>query len=267
MTNTLFVTGGAFMLSKSWKLAFLGSLGLSFFLGNSVALAQFDDGVVVPTVPSGSSTPTNVPYPYPTDTSTNIPPVTNGDGTVRFRCVPINGQQTVVYQPQSQPGQYFPWAAPRNLGGGWDAASRCQAIANRLESYRPDGLQELQVSVENNENIICVTTDANQRCRIVLTVPRNQDPYTVRNNVFQNLVTADNGQQTTAVNTYRGNNDLYNLGSTLLGNGNNRVSSSRRGINLKPYLDTRDGGTARGLRNGVAIRRQAPARLNPDRFR
>ncbi|MBD2343770.1 COP23 domain-containing protein [Anabaena subtropica] len=260
------------MLSKSWKFALLGSLGLSFFLGNSVALAQFNDDVVVPTVPSGSSTPTNTPYPYPTDTSTNTYPSTNIDGTVRFSCQVINGQHTVVYQPQSQPGQYFPWAAPRTLGGGWDTQSRCQAIASRLESYRPDGLQELQVSVENNENVVCVTTDANQRCRIVLTVPRNQDPYTVRNNVFQNLVTADSGQQTAAVNTYRGNNnDLYNLGNTLLGNGSNRVSSSRRGINLKPYLDTRDGGTARSLRNGVAIRRQspnqAPARLNPDRFR
>lgn len=257
------------MLFKGWKFALLGSLGLSFCLGNSVALAQFNDDVVVPTVPSDSSTPTNTPYP--TDTSTNTYPSTNINSAVRFSCQVINGQHTVVYQPQSQPGQYFPWAAPRNLGGGWDAQRRCQAIASRLESYRPDGLQELQVSVENNENIVCVTTDANQRCRIVLTVPRNQDPYAVRNNVFQNLVTADNGQQTTAVNTYRGNNNLYNLGNTLLGNPNNRLNTSRSGINLKPYLDTRDGGTARNLRNGVAIRRQspnqAPARLNPDRFR
>lgn len=262
------------MLSKSWKFVLLGSVGLSFVLGNSVALAQYDDGVVVPTVPSGSSRPTDTNSPYPVDTSTNTYPSTNVDGNVRFSCQYINGQPTVVYQPQSQPGQLFPWAAPRNLGGGWDAQKRCQAIANRLESYRPDGLQELQVSVENNENIVCVTTDANSGCRIVFTVPRNQDPYTVRNSVFQNLVTADNGQQTTAVNTYRGNNDLSNLGG-LLGNRNNRVSSSRSGINLKPYLDTRDGGTARNLRNGIAIRRQTPNqnsnqrgnRLNPDRFR
>ncbi|MEJ1932227.1 COP23 domain-containing protein [Nostoc sp. NIES-2111] len=263
------------MLSKSWKFVLLGSVGLSFIVGNSVALAQYDDGVVVPTVP-GSSTSTDPNYPYPVDTSTNTYPSTNVDGNVRFSCQQINGQPTVVYQPQSQPGQIFPWAAPRNLGGGWDAQKRCQAIATRLETYRPDGLQELQVSVLNNENVVCVTTDANQSCRIVFTVPRNQDPYTVRNNVFQNLVTADNGQQTTAVNTYRGNNSLYNLGG-LVGNRNNRISSSRSGINLKPYLDTKDGGTARNLRNGIAIRRQsptrsnnqnqAPTRLNPDRFR
>jgi hypothetical protein len=177
-----------------------------------------------------------------------------------------------MYQPQSQPGQYFPWAAPQSLGGGWDAQRRCQAIAQRLESYRLDGLQELQIGVENSENIICVTTEIQANCRIVLTVPRGKDPYTIRNSVFQNLTTADNGQQTVAVRTYAGSNGdgLYKLNGTLLGT-NNRVSSSKNGIDLKPYLDPKDGGTGRKLRNGVAIRgnttRQAPSRLNPGKFR
>ncbi len=77
------------------------------------------------------------------------------------------------------------------------------------------------------------------------------------------------------VNTYSNRNkggvdELYNLGRTLLGSGNNRVTSSRSGINLKPYLDPKDGGSARNLRNGVVIRGQSqakPARLNPGRFR
>ncbi|MBD2362840.1 hypothetical protein H6G36_16900 [Anabaena minutissima FACHB-250] len=265
------------MLSKSWKLACLGGLGLSLFLGNGAALAQFDnssDSVVVPTVPSGSSTSTNTPAPFPTNTSANTTNSPTSVGGARFFCQQNNGQHTVMYQPQSQPGQYFPWATPAALGGGWDAQSRCQAIASRLELYRPDGLQELQTSVENNENIVCVTTDANSQCRIVLTVPRNKDPYTVRNSIFQNLMSADSGQQTTAVNTYtnrsNGGNELYNLGRTLLGSGN-QVNSLRSGINLKPYLDTRDGGTGRNLKNGVAIRRQSQpqvrTRLNPDKFR
>jgi Circadian oscillating protein COP23 len=256
------------MLSKNWKVAVFSSLSLAFFLGNSAAFAQIDDNVVVPTVPSGSSTSTNTPYP----TDNGVPTSAPIDGISRFSCQYYNGQYTVMYQPQSQPGQYFPWAAPAALGGGWNPQLRCNTIASRLESYRPDGLQELQTSVLNKENVVCVTTDANSQCRIVLTVPRGKDPYTVRNNVFQNLVTADNGEQTVAVNTYRGSgNDLYNLGRTLLGNGNNRVSSSKAGINLKPYLDPRDGGTARSLRNGVAIGRQSPnpvrTRLNPDKFR
>ncbi|MDF5708928.1 MAG: COP23 domain-containing protein [Nostoc sp. S4] len=259
------------MSSKLLRLISLGSLGLSLCLGNSAAMAQYDstdNGVVVPTVPSDSTS-----SPIPIDTSTNIPPSPSVDGTTRFTCQTYNGQYTVMYQPQSQPGQYFPWATPATLGGGWDAQKRCVAIANRLEQYRPDGLQELQTSVENNENIVCVTTQANPSCRIVLTVPPGKDPYTIRNSIFQNLTTADSGQQTIAVNTYGDRttgNSLYNLGRTLLGGGNNRVNSYRGDINLKPFLDAKDGGTARNLRNGVAIRRQSQpssVRLNPNNFR
>ncbi|MTJ10142.1 MULTISPECIES: COP23 domain-containing protein [unclassified Anabaena] len=253
------------MSLQSLRFLLLSSLGCSLFFGNAVAVAQ----VVVPTVPSGSSTP------VPTGSSTNIPTSTPVDSSTRFSCQFYNGLHTVMYQPQSQPGQYFAWAAPQNLGGGWDAQKRCQAIASRLELYRPDGLQELQIAVENNENIICVTTEAQPSCRIVLTVPRGKDPYAIRNSVFQNLATADSGQQTIAVNTYanrnRSNGDsLYNLGRTLLG-GNNQVNSSKNGINLKPYLDPRDGGTGSNLTNGVGIGRntqpKSPVRLNPGRFR
>jgi hypothetical protein len=180
-----------------------------------------------------------------------------------------------MYKPQSQPGQYFAWAAPQALGGGWNPQLRCEAIANRLELYRPDGLQELQIARENNENIVCVTTEANPNCRIVLTVPRNLDPYNVRSSIFSNLTAADNGQQTAAVNTYanrgQGNiNDLYNLGRTILG-GKNNVSSSNNGINLKPFLAPEDGGTATKLKNGVSLGRQSKPQnrtiLNPRSFK
>lgn len=167
---------------------------------------------------------------------------------------------------------FFPGQAPAALGGGWTPQRRCEAIASRLELYRPDGLQELQTGRENNENIVCVTTEANSSCRIILTVPRGKDPFVVRNDVFQNLVTADNGQQTVAVNTYgdrnRGSvNELYNLGRTLLGGGNNRVSSSRSGINLKPYLAPQDGGTLRNGGTNNQSQPQTPTRLNPGNFR
>jgi hypothetical protein len=180
-----------------------------------------------------------------------------------------------MYQPKSQPGKYYPWAAPATLGGGWDPFKRCDAIASRLELYRPDGLQELQTAIENNQNIICVTTQSNSSCRIVLTVPPGKDPITVRNSVFQNLTTADNGQQTTAVDTYTSNSggleNLYNVGRSILSGQKNQVSSSRSGINLKPYLDPQDGGNASNLHNGVSISRptkQKPGvRLNPGLFR
>ncbi|MFM7408356.1 MAG: COP23 domain-containing protein [Cuspidothrix sp.] len=255
------------MSLNSLRFLLLSSLGCSLFFGNAVAFAQ----VVVPTdssesttVPSGSS-----------GSSTSPNSTTTVDSNTRFSCQYNNGMPTVMYQPESQAGQYFAWAAPQTLGGGWDAQKRCEAIASRLELYRPDGLQELQIAVQNRENIICVTTEAQPSCRIVLTVPRGRDPYAIRDSVFQNLATADSGQQTIAVRTYtnrnRGSGDsLYNLGQSLLG-GRNQVSSSRRGINLKPYLDPKDGGTGRGLKNGVVIRtntrQQAPARLSPGKFR
>ncbi|MDB9374949.1 COP23 domain-containing protein [Nodularia sphaerocarpa] len=263
------------MFSQPLKFVFLSSLGLSLCLGNSVALAQFNDSnsgnVVVPTIPSGgTSTPTNIPTGTQTGIPTSTPTVTSG---TRFTCQFYNGQYTVMYQPQNIPGQLFPWAAPQSLGGGWSPQKRCEAIASRLELYRPDGLEELQIAVENNENIICVTTQTNPFCRIVVTVPRNQDPYAVRNNVFQNLMTADSGQQTTAVNTYGasnrgGVNELYNFGRTLLGGGNNRATASKSGINLKPYLAPEDGGTLRkGAASNAQSQPQNPGRLNPGNFR
>lgn len=274
------------MSSQALKFVLLSSLGLSCFFSNSVALAQVDSSgaVVVPTtgdpsIPTRPSTPTG--------SSTNTTTYPTADSAARFSCQYTNGQYTVMYQPQSQPGQYFPWAAPATLGGGWNPQKRCETIASRLESYRSDGLQELQTSVANNENIICVTTEANPSCRIVLTVPPGKDPYVVRNSVFQNLTTADSGQQTIAVNTYRssdrsGVGEIYNLGRSILGSGRNRVSSSNTGINLKPFLDRKDGGDGTGLKNGVAIRSGANSqstvrqrsninspnpRLDPNRFR
>ncbi|TAE61800.1 MAG: hypothetical protein EAZ76_04420 [Nostocales cyanobacterium] len=247
-----------------------GGLSLSLLIGNSAAFAQ-TDAIVVPTVPSGSTTT------VPSSTSTGTPTPTTVDTGTRFSCQNYNNRFTVMYQPQSQPGQFFAWAAPQALGGGWSPENRCQAIAQRLELYRPDGLQELQIARENNENIICVTTEANPACRILLTVPRDKDPYAIRSSIFSNLATADNGQQTIAVNTYRnrstgGVNELYNLGRTLLGGSRtNNVNSSRNGINLKPFLDPRDGGTGKNLRNGVSIRRQSQPQqrtiLNPGLFR
>ncbi|BAY89886.1 MULTISPECIES: COP23 domain-containing protein [unclassified Tolypothrix] len=265
------------MSSHALKFLLLSGLGLSCFLGNSVAFAQVNDSVVVPTEPSGTSTTTTTPIPTGTATNTTTYPTAEG---TRFSCQTYNGQYTVMYQPESQPGQYFAWAAPQNLGGGWDVNRRCQTISQRLESYRPDGLQELQVARLNNENIVCVTTEADPSCRIVLTVPRDKDPYTVRNSIFQNLTTADSGQQTIAVNTYRNNQnilgDLYNLGRT--GIGGNRASASKSGINLKPFLDRKDGGNGSGLKNGVALRNRSNTqttvrpqpngvRLDPNRFR
>jgi len=83
------------MSLQSLRVFLLSSLGCSLFFGNTVAFAQ----VVVPTVPSGSSTT------VPSGSSTTIPTSTTVDSSARFSCQSNNGQFTVMYQPQSQPGQ------------------------------------------------------------------------------------------------------------------------------------------------------------------
>lgn len=267
------------MLSQTLKFLFLSGLGLSVLVGNSTAFAQTRSSgdVVVPTEPTtGSSTTTTTTTGTGTSTTTTR---TSTSTTVsrqkRFVCQRYNGQYTVMYQPESFPGEYFAWATPRTLGGGWDAQQRCVAIAERLESYRPDGLVELKTSTENGYNTLCATTEAVPSCRIVLTVPPEQNPETVRNSVFQNLITADKGDQTVGVNTYTssGNDDIYNIGRTIFGGGKKPAAVSKDAINLKPFLDRADGGNGTKLRNGVAIRgqqskpQQSGVRLNPNKFR
>jgi hypothetical protein len=254
------------MRLQPFKFILLTSLGLLCFQGNSRVLAGSED-IMVPTTSTGTST-TIPPSPSPATATV--------DSKARFSCQFYDGKSTVMYQPQSQPGKYFAWAAPTALGGGWDPEKRCQAIASRLESYRPDGLQELRTAIENNQNIVCVTTQSNSSCRIVLTVPPGKDPVDVRNGVFHNLTTADTGDSTIAVDTYTNNSgvkisDLYKLGSSILGGKTNPVDRLSSGIDLKPFLDPQDGGTGKQLHNGVAIHHQTKdkgsLRLNPQQFR
>lgn len=228
--------------------------------------------------------------PTTTTTSSDEPPtVIVDDGSEpqtttaqepRFTCQYVNGQYTVMYNPESRPGQAYPWAVPTQLGGGWTPKRRCIEIARRLESYRPDGLVELGTSVENNHDIVCVLTQRIPGCRIVFTVPPGQDPILTRNRVFQNLVVADSGERTQGVVTFTGGDEgqVINqveqiLNINLGGVGNSQTSPTSpspsvtsNGIDLRPFLDPQDGGTGRLLDNNQATPSSSP-RLNPDLFR
>ncbi|NET54973.1 MAG: hypothetical protein F6K47_01830 [Symploca sp. SIO2E6] len=198
-------------------------------------------------------------------------PQTNSDP--RFTCQFVNGDYTVMYHPESKPGQAYPWAVPSALGGGWTPELRCNEISRRLEFYRPDGLVEMRTGVENNYDVICVTTQQNPDCRIVLTVPPNQDPEITRNLVFENLTVADSGQQTQGVTTFVGGDgnsqlldNIFNQGLSILGIGKEQSPTRGSGnIDLRPFLDAADGGTGTQLRGGNSV---TPSRqLNPDLFR
>lgn len=191
--------------------------------------------------------------------------------STRFSCQLAEGEYTVMYSPESEPNTLYAWAAPGDMGGGWSADRRCAEISRRLELYRPDGLLELRTDVENGYNTVCATTEASSECRIVFTVPQGQDPLQTRDRVFENLAIANQGQETTAVNTYTGGDDgiLRQIGRELGLNLPTRRSGSApssiqpsAALNLRPFLDPADGGT------GAALRGSSPGRvLDPEAFR
>lgn len=180
----------------------------------------------------------------------------------RFTCQLDAGKYTVMYSPRSQPGEFYPWAIPDDLGSAWPAERRCNEISRRLEAYRSDGLQELQTGQENGYDTVCVTTEASGSCRIVFTVPPGQDPVLTRDRVFNNLASADQGTSTEGIATFTGDGlSLERLNEVLgLPSDGNR-SQTTQGINLQPYLDPADGGTGAQLTD-----RPAGRPLNPDNF-
>lgn len=205
--------------------------------------------------------------------STTVETVSEGK---RFTCEMINGRYTVTYHPASEPGANYPWAVPQSLGGGWSAEKRCIEISRRLESYRPDGLLELQTNVENNYDTVCVTTEEAPGCRIVFTVPPGQNAIATRDQVFENLVQANEGQSTTGVNTFQDGGIAELLGQVeglfgsqgSFGTVTNPHRATGQGIYLKPFLDQADGGTGEYLGTSRYRPQNRPSpRLDPSIFR
>lgn len=274
------------MLTQTYKTV-VAVLGIAVLVGGEATTAialptktisqlptSTSDDVIVDTENSRGNPSTGNPTRIPTGTPSSSPNGSALSGT-RFSCQIVNGQYTVMYQPQSQPGQTYPWAVPSNMGGGWNPTKRCGEISRRLEQYRPDGLIDMQTAVENGYNTVCVTTQRVSGCRIVLTVPPGQDATATRDRVFQNLTVADSGQQTQGVNTFvnggsGGSGGWIGEAARMLnlnipGLGNSQAATTSNAINLRPFLDRADGGT------GTYLRKSASAtpgrRLNPNRFR
>lgn len=245
-------------------LRFVTRLELTFLgLGITILGLQMQEAIAYPVNRYSNSQPADIiinsdPQQYPPTSQPsqgNNPPQTSSLDP-RFICQSYNGQYTVMYRPSSQPDRAYPWAIPRNLGDGWTAQRRCQEISQRLETYRPDGLAELQTGYENGYQTICATTESVPGCRIVLTIPPGQDAEIIRDRIFQSLTVADSGQMTEGVNAFTGGNSsknflnqlgqLFNLGQpkTTL---KPKAKTSSQGINLRPFLDRADGGTGQQL--------------------
>lgn len=215
----------------------------------------------------------------PPTPQTSVP---SGGERSRFMCESVNNQYTVTYHPVDRPNDKYPWAVPSEMGTRWSASGRCNEISRRLEEYRRDGLKELRTDIKNNYDIVCVTTERNNECRIVFTVPKGKDAIATRDSVFRNLTMADSGQQTIGVNTFaEGNNNSFEgmLGSILPGLGNAggnqagaptvRPIANKDSIDLRPFLSTQDGGTATQLRPREisSPTNTGGKKLNPERFK
>ncbi|MEM8676195.1 MAG: COP23 domain-containing protein [Cyanobacteria bacterium P01_G01_bin.67] len=205
------------------------------------------------------------------NSSGSVPPTpstVSQNADTRFSCELVNGEYTVMYYPESQPDESYPWAIPSELGGGWTPQKRCNAITARFESYRQDGLLELTTGVENGYDTICVTTQLDPTdCRIVLTVPPGQDPQLTRDLIFDNLLVADDGGSTQGVYTFgdsqSGQDILGEIGNVING-GSKKGNGSRKSpdkIDLRPFLDPSDGGTGQQLKSTSA----APQPRNSER--
>ena len=222
---------------------------------------QTPDDIIIDTNPQ------NTPPPPP-------PVNTSSSRDTRFDCQYHEGRYKVMYRPQSQSMQPYPWAIPSNMGDGWTAERRCNEISRRLEMYRPDGLLELRNGQENNYDTICVTTEVDPGCRIVLTVPPGKDPEITRDQIFQTLVAAEEGQYSQGVNAFTGGSGISNpLGQLLNGTipQMGQPSSPRsNGINLRPFLAPADGGTGEKLETTPSNSNARPSNsrtLNPNLFR
>jgi hypothetical protein len=226
---------------------------------DSVARKQVTRGQQLPQVISQRNDPPEViindPSSSPSGSSRSNRRSSNTD--TRFNCEFVNGEYTVMYYPESRPDQGYAWAIPSALGGGWTPEKRCDAITTRFESYREDGLLELTTGEENGYDTICVTTQVDPRdCRLVLTVPPGQDPQLTRDLIFDNLLVADDGGSTQGVYTFgdrQGGGDILSEITNVLNGGSGKQSSnsqksSPENINLRPFLDTADGGTGENLK-------------------
>jgi hypothetical protein len=193
------------------------------------------------------------------DSEPSSPSTTGQNADTRFSCELVNDEYTVMYSPESQPDQSYPWAIPSQLGGGWTPQKRCDAITERFEKYRTEGLLELATSTENGYDTICVTTNLDPSdCKLILTVPPGQDPQLTRDLIFDNLLVADDGQQTEGVYTFgdgqSGGDILGQVEQVLGGSGQKKAARTGSGnINLRPFLDPADGGTGQQLTKGKSV--------------
>jgi len=97
----------------------------------------------------------------------------------RFRCSTSTGAPVTVYQnPHGALEPWIEWTSHYFSGSGYDPATRCQLVSQRLETYRRQRvLKYITAGQMNGQNVICTANQVNGRCQnLIYTLRPGQDP-------------------------------------------------------------------------------------------
>lgn len=100
-------------------------------------------------------------------------------GESGFWCSTSTGAPVTVYQnPQGAVEPWIEWTSHYFSGSGYDPATRCKLVSQRLETYRRNRvLKYITAGQMNGQNVICTANQVNGLCQnLIYTLRPGQDP-------------------------------------------------------------------------------------------
>ena len=100
-------------------------------------------------------------------------------GESGFWCSNSSGAPVTVYQNrQGAVEPWIEWNSDYFSASGYDPATRCQLVSERLETYRRNRtLKYITVGQMNGQNVICTANQVNGLCQnLIYTLRPGQDP-------------------------------------------------------------------------------------------
>jgi hypothetical protein len=96
-----------------------------------------------------------------------------------FWCSISTGVPVTVYKnPKGAVEPWIEWTSDYFSGSGYDPATRCQLVSQRLETYRRQRvLKYITAGQMNGQNVICTANQVNGLCQnLIYTLRPGQDP-------------------------------------------------------------------------------------------
>jgi len=100
-------------------------------------------------------------------------------GESGFWCSISTGVPVTVYKnPKGAVEPWIEWTSDYFSGSGYDPATRCQLVSQRLETYRRQRmLKYITAGQMNGQNVICTANQVNGLCQnLIYTLRPGQDP-------------------------------------------------------------------------------------------